>query len=346
MPIFIDRKELNHHLITVYKEDGVKSLGEMLRDILTLHNNEYSDVGSYLLLNWANTKKGLEFRDVDFVSNFRVVFEEPMVVQPVVNYAQGDYEVPTLHCQTILDFEIIIVQKIFSNALVTRTKEGNYIRKYFDEISSEYCSDTTYQNVLRYRKAFYDFIYKSRHEAITARMWFNILWSEICENIKQNKQFIIRELLDILFSLNHHFDSTNSNFGGHSMPSLIPQLRDNVRAVIHSQGAKHLESDEEFCYAAGQLMYMLVYANSSGNKSHALIEPYISKTQIKQFKLALANGIQRYSHAFEIMANGKGRTESLAAEVLGYDSEIDLKELLPITLAGYFSQSLVFEKTE
>ncbi len=344
LPIFIDKNELNNDILNIYDEDGTIGTGEMFRAILNIHEAEFSDLGSYLLLNWANTKDGLVFRDVDYVANFRLKFNTPLEVKVIIR----DDHAQQFVCTTILDFEHIIVQKIFSNTLITKTKEGHFIRKYFEEISTEYCTATTYQNVLRYRKPFYDFIYKSRSEAISSRSWFDILWSEIREAIRQdkdfNKQFVIRELFDILFSLNSFFDSTNSNFGGQSMPSLIPALQDKVREVIHSKGATHIETDEEFCFAAGQLMYMIVNANQSGNKSHSLIESYISKSQPEQFKLALANGLARYAHAFEVIANGKGRTESLAAEVFGYATEVNLKEMLPIILAGYFSQSLVFEK--
>jgi len=60
------------------------------------------------------------------------------------------------------------------------------------------------------------------------------------------------------------------------------------------------------------------------------------------FKLAITRGIEQYKHAFDF---GSTRFEKLTSEVLGYDCKMNIKELLPVLLAGYFSQSLIFEKS-
>jgi CRISPR-associated protein Csh1 len=42
----------------------------------------------------------------------------------------------------------------------------------------------------------------------------------------------------------------------------------------------------------------------------------------------------------------KGRFEKLASEVLGYDSDINMKEYLRYFLAGCFAQSVIYEKKD
>lgn len=345
LPVFIDKERLNYEQIRIISEEKVLTTNEILHEIL----NKEEDTGCYLLINWANTKDGLMFRDVDYAAGLKLRFDNKMTVRPIVQYSVGT-EVKTKSCSTVFEFELWIIQTIFRNALITQRGQGGYIYKYFDEISKEYCSSTTYHNVMKYRKAFYDYIYKSRRESITARMWFDILMSEIIDAVKGDKEFknqyLIRELLDILFSLNQYFDSHNSNFGGHNMPTLLPALQDKIREILQKKENVHLETDEEFCFAAGQLIYRIIDENSSEKKTHALLETYISKTEPEQFKIAVANGFKKYSHAFEIWGKGKGRDETLFGEFFAYKTDANLKDMLPIVLAGYFSRSLIFEKSE
>jgi CRISPR-associated protein Csh1 len=226
-------------------------------------------------------------------------------------------------------------------------KDNEYKRHYFGEIKQNLLANNIYQNILRYRRAMYDYVYKFRRQAITASMWYDILLSLIREYIRSDEKLKntdrIHEALNIFFSLNHHFDPTNSNFGGHFMPTLLPQLREAITAVA-TDSERHLQSDEEFAFAAGQIIYRLVNASVSGNKTHAMIEPYISKIQPEIFKQALAVGFRSYNHAFGVYGKGKGSFERLFAQVMAFNTTaISMKDHLPLLLAGYFSDSLTYE---
>lgn len=128
------------------------------------------------------------------------------------------------------------------------------------------------------------------------------------------------------------------------MPTLLPQLREAITAVA-TDSERHLQSNEEFAFAAGQIMYRLVDASASGNKTHAMIEPYISKIQPEIFKQSLAMGFKRYNHAFGVYGKGKGRLERLFAQVMAFDTAAitSMQDHLPLLLAGYFSDSLTYE---
>ena len=78
-----------------------------------------------------------------------------------------------------------MLRVIFNNSLITQTKTGDIQRKYFDELDPKYCkSENNYLLVLKYRKAFYDYIYKSRTQAITRQMFDDILLSGIFLDIR------------------------------------------------------------------------------------------------------------------------------------------------------------------
>src|SRR5690606_26060510 len=74
--------------------------------------------------------------------------------------------------------------------------------------------------ILQYRKAFYDFVYKSKRQAITGRMLNDIILSGVIDTLKDEeyrtknpaKEERIKTLLNIYFNLNQHFDTSNNNF--------------------------------------------------------------------------------------------------------------------------------------
>jgi len=251
-------------------------------------------------------------------------------------YTSGSYKL-----DNVFEFETVLLPKIFNNTLVVHTKKGDVLLKYFEQVNPSYTTVVNYQNVLKYRKSFYDFIYKSRRESITGVMFYDLMMSGILDDIKHYKHAdSIKEKLNILFSLNANFDPENNNFGGLDMSSIIPELQSKLNQILGDGDGLHIASDEEFAFAAGQLIYYILYQSETSNKTHALLEPYLTKSDPELFKTAITRGIEQYKHKLRF---GHRRLQRLASEVLGYKPTKKIKDLLPVLLAGYFSDCLVFE---
>ncbi|PID58178.1 MAG: hypothetical protein CR986_08140 [Ignavibacteriae bacterium] len=338
LPIFIEREELNNQVLRLYGTKGIKRFQAIIRD---LYENKSDDLTNYYLFNWSNTKNGLVINDIDFVSSFKYKIHN-LKLQNVMKLEN----VLSKSIENVFQFELEILQPIFNNSLIVKTKKGDFLFKYFDEIDYKFCSKTTYLNIMNYRLNFYNFIYKSKKEAVTKIIFYRILISEILNEIKNsefNKTWEIKEKLNILFSINQFFDKTNKNFGGINMASQIPKYLSQLREIISNE-EKHLPDDDYlFAFAAGQLIYYIIYQSQAANKTHALLEPYISKTEPKQFKTVITRGIEQYKHSLNF---GHIKLEKLVSEVLGYESKIELKKLQPVILAGYFSNSLLLEKKQ
>jgi len=342
LPIFIEKEELNNEVIRLFGRKGVEKFHDIIKQMF---ENKYKDLTNYYLLNWSNTQNGIVINDIDYVSSFEYKIEG-MTVNNVMNLNN----VPDITIKNIFQFELEILQKIFSNSLIVKTKKGDYLFKYFDEIDSNYCSKTSFHNILSYRKYFYDFIYKSKREVISGHIFYKILMSEILDEILRNDDFDktwgIKEKLNILFTVNKFFDNTNKYFGGIDMASQIPEFQKMMRNLFANENY-HLENDTDYAFASGQLIYNIIKESKSSNKSHALLEPFINKSDPKLFHKSILLSINQYKHAFEWYGDyGKGRFEKLASEILGYTCSTNIKDLLPIILAGYFSQSMIFESKE
>lgn len=340
MPIFIDKEELNGEVIRLYNRERVLRYREIIKRMYEQHKNELSD---YYLIYWRNTRSGLEIDDFDFVPSFRFKIDNCRIsnVMEIQDYREQSID-------DVFDLESMMDKQFFYKIQNdTGYRYGNLIFNYFSD-------DVGYQkgytmravvksNLLRHRKALYDYIYKSKQDSIDGNMFFELAMSTIFDEVKHNEKFddtfVIREKLNILFSLNHIFDPLNNNFKGVPMASKIPEYQERLRKLFSDENY-HITEDDEFAFAAGQLIYYILYQSEASNKTHALLEPYISKRDSALFKLTITRGIEQYKHALTF---GHRKLNKLASEVLGYDCKASIKDLLPVILAGYFSNSLIFE---
>lgn len=337
LPIFIDENELNNRVVELYNREKVLKFHEIINK---LFRERLADINNYYLINWSK-KGGLTINDVDFVSNFEYNLENFKInnLFDIKNTFEG-------YINNIFHFEIEIVQKLFNNLLIQKTKDEQINFRYFDDLdyNPKYMTKNTFLNTLKYRKLFYDFIYKSRRDLITNNIFYSILISGIIDDIKHDeykdnyhtKERNIKEKLNILFSL-------NINFGGKDMASKMANLNEKLRKLLNEEDYHLKEDDEEFAFDAGQLIYYILYQSESSNKTHAMLEPYISKNDPDLFILTITRGIEQYKHKFPF---GTKKFPKLASEILGYKCKTKIKELLPIILAGYFSHSLLFESSK
>ena len=345
LPIFIDKRELNDEVVSIFNREGEKGVTfiEIIRELF----NRGDDLGNYYLFNfWGRNQ--IIVHDFDFVSSFRFYLSPKMKIINLFQIKNLD----TIKIKDIFEFERKIVQIIFDKQLILKTKDDKWRYRYFDEIEykPQYIRATMYQLVLKYRKAFYDYIYKSRQNAITNRIFHDILQTGILDDLKQDvfkdnqhsMNFRIKNKLNIWFSLYEYFDQKPQTNGEMKMAERIKSLQGKMDLVA-TQKESHLEDDNDFAFAAGQVIYYLLNCSETSNKTHALLEPFLQKVDPAQFKLAVSRTFNQYKHAITFY---KGKFEKLMAEVLSYELEGNLKSLIPMILAGYFSDNVIYKKIE
>lgn len=339
LPVFIDQKELNLLLVTTLRQEGQQSPGfhELLR---TLCEKRPGDVGNYYLFYIL----GGEIRDVDYVSAFR--YEVEATIHPLF------VEEKAGRLTTIFELEKALLQPLFSNQLVMQA--GDTLRyRYFDDLDFDpkFQTPVLYEAIMRYRGAWYDYIYKSRRQAVNGVMFQRLLRELVLDDLRHDewdraqrrhtKEYGLRQKLNRWFSLWDFFDQ--STLPPTDMPNQIEGLRDRIRAVTNAPDAPHVGTNEEFGFAAGQVIYFLFSKSQADNPSHGLLEPFLQKSDVNEFRKAIATTFNAYKHEIGF---GQGRFEKLCADVLAYDYAGNVKDLMPHILAGYFSRSLIYEKKE
>jgi CRISPR-associated protein Csh1 len=339
LPLFIEKKELNGEMIRIIDQSEEKrNFHSIIHDLYEHHKN---DLGNYYLLY----HRGGDIIDYDFVSQFDYEIRNEVIQDLLLPDRDGG----TIIIENVFQIESVFLQPIFNNALIVKITGEGYYRKYFDDIDPKYIKNSTTHNlILKYRKGFYDYIYKSRKQAISPGIFYEICYAQVRADIKADREFNeaynIRLKMNLWFSLNHLFDPDNNNFGGKSMPTEIPALSKRIDMVINDTGQKeHFISDREFAFGAGQLIYYLNSQSERAEKTHAALNPFLEKVRLEQFQKAIAQLVKRYTH----LLRGHGRVERLIAQVQGYtDLKESLESLHPYLMAGYFADSRIYQKKE
>ena len=177
---------------------------------------------------------------------------------------------PDWNLDTVFDFERVVVREIFNNSLV-KIKDDKYSTNYFGEIKPEYVSggDTCYQMILKYRRAFYDFIYKSRINAIDGNMFDDMMFSSVLSNIKNDKISMrcewnnnVKKKLNIWFSLYNLFNNNSKKI---DMVSKVKELQSKMTLIAKREA--DIETPEEFAFGAGQLVSYLIDRSAASDKT-------------------------------------------------------------------------------
>ncbi|NJL13855.1 MAG: hypothetical protein HC913_13200 [Microscillaceae bacterium] len=207
VPIFIDEEELNSNMISIFNSDKDRKMGhaEIIKNILSFTNKK--ELQNYYLIYFQGTK-GSRVIDIDFIPLFKYEEKDAQITE-VFNLG-GTQENKKI--ENVFDLENEVFNKIFNGQLKAETW-----LKYFGEIKYDpkYLTDTTYNQLLRYRQSIYDFVYKSKRQAITSLMFDEMMQKGILDDIlhdefkdgKHSKEYAIKEKLNIWFSLYNFFQT-------------------------------------------------------------------------------------------------------------------------------------------
>ena len=328
LPVFIYQNEsFNNQVIGLYKEGK-----QRFRDIVeSLYQNYADDFQNYYLLNWSNTRDGIVFNDFDFVAKFEYILN-----------TNGKIEIQNLfHLKSkgekkgLKYYEPI--KNIFQleDQVLKHLIQNKYLRvNYFSELKTEEYErmPMTYLSFSKYRKAIYDYVYKSNRNAIGGREFNELIFNSIIDDIKRANEYGVKEKLNHWYSLYNYFHQKSFN-----MASKLKEYQDFVSEVI--EGSANLENAkvEHFAFAAGQVIYYLLSKSKSADTSFRLMEPYLQKTNCKALQENISEDFARYKH--ENFSNNFGKVASF---VLSYETDQNMKKLQPQLLSGLFAKNQLF----
>lgn len=349
IPIFIDQKELNNKMIKIFNGTKDYKMGhaEMIKSIL---NNTKENLQNFYLIYFQGAK-GSRIADIDFIPLFKYEEKNAKIVEVFpLGGSQSKNRI-----ENVFDLERHVFGKIFDEILI-QWNEVFYFFNFFDNNDKRAKNKrkelvrkgkiSLLELFVKYRKSIYDFIYKSERNSISSLMFDDLMSQVILDDIhhdeiknnEHTKGYAIKEKLNIWFSLYTFFNSNSKN--RINMVNQTEELQTKVRKIAGPENDLHLDNDIAFAFSAGQIINYLLNQSESGNRTHALLEPFLQKTDGNQLKLAIARAFDTYKHAIKFYKK-KYEFDKLMSEVMGYvPDEKNMKNLLPFILAGYFSKSI------
>ncbi len=349
LPVFISNKDAvdnqnNKVYFDLLKQDNeqlkYKEIVKKSYEKISDNNDEINELNFYLIF-WS-LQDGITFRDVDYIDAFQYKLKDFEIINifDIKSFYSGDID-------TIFNMEWGFFSKFFYTLQGDIEKNNLLQQNYFTEKINLSKGETVHSMVAtkfyQYNKAIFDYTYKGKLEVINGYMFDDICISIIREQIKLSKDLDkettkrIKEKLALYLSLHKNFHK------GEDLATQVIELRKTVSELIENED-KHLMSDEEFAFASGQLIWYMLSQSKSESKTHSLLDIFISKNKAEDYTLAIAQNIQKYSHAFKFF-NSKNWFDKLASEVLGYKLEQQtIKSLIPLIMSGYFSKNVIEDK--
>lgn len=347
LPLFIYEDELNRQVVKIFRESGFKAgYKEIISSLFEKHSNE---LGNYYLFYFGRGKEVLDF---DFVSAFK--YRLGWSFAPIFSYKKGELQPGvTLNSRFSLEQELLPI--IFDNKLIVRNKEGAVVsRRYFNELEGKsfgFPEHNTFRLIGAYRHAWYDFVYKSRKNAISGEMFHDMMLSGILEGLKRDEgyknTYNLKQKANYWFGLNHYFDENNNNFNEIDMASKIPELLEKARAMKgqktkEGESLPNLADDHEFAFMAGQVIYFLLSQSKADQKTHALFHPFLLKTNMESFQHGMKDAFKRYGYDISQYAS----VNRVLADVMSYElKELSFSQLQPMIIAGYLADNVFYEKS-
>lgn len=325
LPIFVYKEELQQKMIALFQESGYKfSYKELIESLLKNHSE---DLSNYYLLYWINTKDGIVFKDFDFVSKFEYILEKQI---------DNLFEIKEKDKSDLKHYPKINDVFAFEHIVFKQLLQSKYLRlDYFNDLNKDDYEkkDLTFISFSKFRKAVYDFVYKSQRQAVDVNMFNEMVFNGIKDDIKQGNGYGVKDKLNIWYSIYDYFNPQNNII----MASKLESYQSFVNNITNDTANINNANDAEFAFTAGQVIYYILEKSKSDDNSYQLLEPYLQKAKCTELKQAIANDFARYKHE-----NFSKNFERAAAFVLSYETSSNMKHLLPELLSGVFSKNQLF----
>lgn len=344
-PLFVDKDEteLNKDMISFYQDDRILSYSKLIHRLIEKHNKKLQN---FYLFFFQSGLKGSRIIDLDFIPVFHFQLSQPLNLVEVFGMG-GNFK--NLQIQNVFSLLHDVINKIFNNQLIQNAHDGGTWGKFFDEleVNTKYgLTDTIVNLMYKYRKAVYDYVYKSRHQSITCKMLDEMMIATIMDDIRRDEDFnrkdAIKEKLNIWFNFWNYFANNQNRT---NMANRTVEILDRLQKIVENE-QEHIQNDDEFAFAAGQLIWKILIQSKSASRTHALLEPFLQKADAAELKRAIARTFEKYSHEF-VMYPKKYAFDKLMSDVMGYTPrEPDMKKLIHMILAGYFAESIFKKEKE
>ena len=186
------------------------------------------------------------------------------------------------------------------------------------------------RNIIISRDAIFAWLYKGQDKGIDAVL-HNVCINAVRDSI--NNGYMNKVIMQFNF-----MKSLEEYFGGVNMADRYSDIRKNLSDKINKKGYSQIESDEEYFYAVGQLVYYFISLNKSKDKKHSLANPFFNARNNELLQKKITQFFKKYNY---IIGTTNLRFNNLYSMVSSYEltGRVKSEEII----AGYISSNLIYD---
>ncbi|XOB62068.1 hypothetical protein ACMC56_15940 [Campylobacterota bacterium DY0563] len=372
-PLFIDNESLFGQQVAVLQDNEKKrSYRKIIKAVWDVNPKDLKNF--YLLNYYSSFNKGnktydLKIRDIDYIENFE--YMAPFKIFNFTDSRNGsrlaDFYEKEL---SVFQFEKIVNDLIFENKL-----QYYYFSDYKDieitysKIDSKNTNSLLKNYLIKYRQNFYDFVYKSYQTSLEDIEFREMLLDIIKDNIKHddnNKNGYsiyeneIKEKLNLLFSIKHHFKNGGKQVEQGEFVELKTKLHNNLgywqdekdkddEPILKQDGTQkkefingvdHIENDDKlFAFLCGQVARFLIgkKKGKEENKNHSDFNAFTDWQTSKLLKGYIYEIHRKYAHELKY----DKRYDNAMSIIQTYQDTLDMDSVMEYMIAGYFADNQI-----
>lgn len=303
--------ETDLYFDTVEKKVIAKKKGEMIQ----------SDFKGYFIQ--IQKGKEVEIHHQDTIVDYKYYLMKPFRYQNVLGLE--DKEERYRDYRNKKELQGVIDEVLFSSWLV---------RNYFTPEEKLSVEGELKRNLVWSREAIFAWLYKGL-EVNMDRILHSVCMNMIKNSVQNGYTTKMGQQFNLMCSLQKYFE------GGCDMSERYTEIRKNLKEKINGSGECEIETDEEYFYAVGQLVYYFISLSKSKEKNHSLANPFLVATENEVIRRRLRQYFMKYNYQINF---ARQRFNRMYAMVDAYilEKKIDQEYLL----GGYIGNNLIYESTK
>ena len=280
-----------------------------------------SDFTGYFLQ--VQKGKEVEIHHQDTIVDYKYHLIKPFRYQNVLGLE--DKEERYKEYRNKMELQSVINEVLFSSWLV-----GNY----FTEEEKLSVDGELKRNLVWSREAIFAWLYKGvdvNMDRVLHKVCMNLIKNSVRNGFttKMGQQF------NLMCSLEEYFK------GGRGMEEKYTDIQNRLRDKINQSGECEIETDEEYFYAVGQLVFYFISLSKAKEKMHSLANPFLTAADNNVIKKRLKQYFMKYN--YQLKFNGY-KFNRMYRMVNAYILKNKVQQ--EYLFGGYIGNNLIYESNK
>lgn len=278
--------------------------------------------GTYFRLQ---KEKEVKIQEVDYVSRYQTKLTPPFGYHDYINRSEKFQKAEYGRYHKLGQMAGVVDAVLFSGWLQ---------KNLFTEAKDLKTTDSTLkENILFARKSMFRWMYLGESNGLP-EILDKVSERAVLSAVRENSLDLVSQRLNLRLSLQSYFKRNKEG------AMEISEIRQLVEQKINGSGEEQFESEEEFFYGVGQLLYFLFTRSKAANKKMSMINPFITAKNVKTIKERLQRLFLKYNHDIQLI--GSKRVKYLFAMICSYNQECRVNQ--DMMWAGFCSNNLIYKK--